>query len=84
MMTISLLTGHCRLQLQNPSLWIEKGGFINGQWTAGGNDGTFEVTSESESIPSVSTCPTCVTKNSPDSGTVQTREMARCSVPCPR
>ncbi|BGP09347.1 hypothetical protein JCM10049v2_005213 [Rhodotorula toruloides] len=31
------------LKLKNPSLWIEKGGFVNGKWTAGANDGTFEV-----------------------------------------
>ncbi|KWU44772.1 succinic semialdehyde dehydrogenase [Rhodotorula sp. JG-1b] len=29
--------------LANPSLWVDKGGYINGKWTAGSNDGTFEV-----------------------------------------
>lgn len=31
------------IKLANPSLWVDKGGYINGKWTAGSNDGTFEV-----------------------------------------
>ncbi|GAA5993666.1 hypothetical protein JCM10908_000670, partial [Rhodotorula pacifica] len=31
------------IKLSNPSLWVEKGGYVNGKWTVGSNDGTFEV-----------------------------------------